>query len=89
MQAPELQQREGHEAAGPEDAARAARKVWELREQMTQQAAHHRRVSNMAHIPRRLASASAAHLHCRSCDSTQKRQDEGHCVAASFLALRS
>ena len=35
------------EAAGPKDTARAARKVWELREQMTQQAAHHRRVSTL------------------------------------------
>ncbi len=39
------------EAAGPEDTARAARKVWELREQMTQQAAHHRRVRHIAHEP--------------------------------------
>ncbi len=35
------------EAARPEDTAQAARKVWELREQMSQQAAHHRRVSTV------------------------------------------
>ena len=48
MQALDLQLQEGQEATGPEDTARAARKVWELREQMTQQAAHHRRVCSTA-----------------------------------------
>ena len=43
-QAPGVQLQEEGEGARPEDTARAARKVWELREQMTQQAAHHRRV---------------------------------------------
>jgi len=45
MQAPDVQLLDSNEA-GPESPSKAgaARKVWELREQMNQQASHHCRV---------------------------------------------
>ena len=75
-----MQVPEGHEAAGPEDTARAARKVWELREQMTQQAAHHRRVSGTTRLlwlrpppvqPTCFVIAVAQTQSCRSPDTAR------------------
>lgn len=52
MQAPDVQLLEG-DGAGPESPSKvgAARKVWELREQMNQQASHHCRVGTNAQPP--------------------------------------